>query len=493
MKMRYVILMLFTLILAISTVSASENMTDLDDSHFDDVLYQNEASISLSENDSTVNDGADNSLSDNDSTSSDIANNSSDDSKSQEKINYILKGSDVQKFAFDKPYYTFKLTDDKGNPINNASVLLKLNGKNYYKTTNNQGRASLDLSHLNAGKYAIAVEYHNASITNNIKILSLKVTSNNIQTTYGTNVKYTVKLSDNFGNKVKNHKVTIKILGKKYHIKTDSKGVATLNLNRGSGKYIIKYYVDNLHGKNRYIVKNNVKLSVLKWGNKGDVSKIKLINNSMPNNVWVKKAVDATKKGIPLLKFSGGSGKVIFITAGVHGNELSSQVAAMKLIKYLTDTPIKGTVYVVPFVNIKAISHKVRYTDMDYNRVASKSGTISNKIVNLVVKYGCDYYGDFHTTQPGGIPGKDVVMGSKTPNLKSYKLTNFIVKKCNVNKIVYDYAGQKYPGAIADNVNNRGIPAVLCEVKLPHNTLTTRTVNLSLSMMKALLNFAKVI
>ena len=84
-------------------------------------------------------------------------------------------------------------------------------------------------------------------------------------------------------------------------------------------------------------------------------------------------------------------------------------------------------------------------------------------------------------------------MGSKTPNPESYKLTNYIKETCNVNKIVYSYAGETYPGALADNVNKKGIPAVLCEVKLPHNTITTRTVNLSLAMMKALLTFNSVI
>ena len=320
-----------------------------------------------------------------------------------------------------------------------------------------------------------------------------KAQTKNIKSTYGTQAKYTLKLIDQSGNIIVGKNVTFKVNGKTYKIKTDSKGIATLKLNYNAGKYTIKYSVGDLTGKNTYTVANKITLKILKWGNKGDVSKIKLLRKNMPNNKWVKAAVKATKKGLPLLKFQGGKGKKIFITAGVHGNELSSQVAAMRMINYLSKNPIKGTVYIIPFVNIKAISHKVRHTGVDYNRVAHKSGTISNKIVKLVEKYDCDAYGDFHTTQPGGVPGKNIVMGSKSPATKCNAMTKYIAKYAKVNKRIYKYAGQQYPGALADNVNKKGIPGVICEVVLPHNTLTTKSIKTSYSMMRALLKFNSVI
>ncbi|WP_458454662.1 succinylglutamate desuccinylase/aspartoacylase family protein [Methanobrevibacter sp.] len=320
-----------------------------------------------------------------------------------------------------------------------------------------------------------------------------KVKTKNIKSTYGTPAKYKLKLFDKSGKIIVGKKVAFKVKGKFYKVRTDSDGVATLKLNFAAGKYTIKYWVGDLKGKNTYTVYNKVTFTILKWGNKGDVSKVKLLKKNMPNNKWVKKAVKATKNGNPLLKFQGGKGKVVFITAGVHGNELSSQVAAMKLIKYLSKNPIKGTVYVIPFVNIKAISHKVRHTGVDYNRVAHKSGTLSNNIVKLVDKLDCDAYGDFHTTQPGGVPGKNIVMGSKTPAKKSASLTKYIAKHAKVNKRIYKYAGEQYPGALADNVNKKGIPAVICEVVLPHNTVTSKSVKTSYEMMKALLKYNSVI
>ena len=61
------------------------------------------------------------------------------------------------------------------------------------------------------------------------------------------------------------------------------------------------------------------------------------------------------------------------------------------------------------------------------------------------------------------------------------------------NKRLYKYAGQEYPGALADNVNKKGIPGVICEVVLPHNTVTAKSVKISYNMMNCLLKFNSVI
>lgn len=339
------------------------------------------------------------------------------------------------------------------------------------------------------------VSSNNAQTTDDKSVVSkakpAKVTNTkDISSTYGTVVYYKVKVLDKAGKAIEGQKVSFTIVGKGTVTKyTDANGIAMVSCNCSAGSYVIKYKADNVTGSNTYTVKNKISLTVLKWGIKGDVTKNKLIKKNMPNNAWVKKIVAATKKGIPLLTIKGGSGKVVFMTAGVHGNEISSQVAAMKMINYLTKHPIKGTVYFMPFVNVKAISKKVRYTDKDFNRIADKSGTIPNKIVKLVKKYKCDAYGDFHTTKPGGVPGKNIVMGSKTPATQSAALTKYIAKKCKVNQRIYKYAGQQYPGGINDNVNKLGIPAVICEVMLPHNTVTTKTVKTSYNMMKYFLKF----
>ena len=200
--------------------------------------------------------------------------------------------------------------------------------------------------------------------------------------------------------------------------------------------------------------------------------------------------IKAAKKGTPMIKFKGGNGKKVFITAGVHGNELSSQVAAMKLIKYLESHPINGTVYIMPFINPKGTAANVRdYNGVHLNKNANVKGTISYKTVKLICKFKCDAYGDFHCTRPGGKPGCDVAMGTYKPTPQSAVMAKFIAKKCNFKYKIYKKAGSEYPGALEDEVNLKGIPAVTCEVITPHGKIAKGTPAKSLSMMKALLKF----
>lgn len=321
-----------------------------------------------------------------------------------------------------------------------------------------------------------------------------KVVTKDVSSTYGTIMNYNVKVLDQFGQPMAGKSVAVTI-GKKTVTKvTDDSGMVTFTLNCQAGKYVIKYKVDAISGSNSYNVKNKITMSTLNWGIKGDVSKVSLIKKNMPNNAWVKKAVAATKNGIPLLKFVGGKGKIVFMTAGVHGNELSSQVAAMQMIQYLEKHPIKGTVYIMPFMNPKGTAANVRdYHGIHLNKKANVKGTISYKTVQLIVKFKCKAYGDFHCSKPGGKLGCDVAMGTYKPTLKSATLAKYIAKHSKVKYIIYKKAGAEYPGALEDVVSLKHIPAVTCEVKTPHGAIVKGSVPKSLSMMKSFLKFNSLI
>ena len=154
--------------------------------------------------------------------------------------------------------------------------------------------------------------------------------------------------------------VKFTVNGKTYNRYTNSYGVANLALNLPAGTYTIRYSADGISGKNNYVVKNYYKITTYKWNSGADITKNKRIKSNIPNSALVKKVVKAAKSGTPVIKFKGGNGKVVFMTAGVHGNELSSQVAAMQMIQYLEKHPIKGTVYIMPFMNPKGTAANVR-------------------------------------------------------------------------------------------------------------------------------------
>ncbi|WP_406534014.1 succinylglutamate desuccinylase/aspartoacylase family protein [Methanobrevibacter sp.] len=451
MKKCNFIILLFFLLLTISCVSAHENenytLSDSNQPLLDDANY---------------------------------ANNVSQPSK--------IETHDLIKYYKNDSQFEFSVFDDNDKPVSNASVLLNVNGVNYTKTTNDEGFGFLTIG-LNPGKYKITTTCGNKSNTNLINVLS-RVSSKDVSSTYGKTAKFNLKVVDKKGNPMKNELVAFKVNGKTYKKFTNSNGIATLSLNLNAGTYTITYSVDGISGKNKYHVKNYFKITTYKWKSGADITKNKMIKANIPNSALVKKIVKAAKLGTPVIKFKGGKGKAVFITAGVHGNEISSQVAAMKLIEYLETHPIKGTVYIMPFMNPKGIASNVRdYAGVHLNKKANVKGTISYKTVKLIIKFKCKAYGDFHCTRPGGKPGKDVAMGTYKPTAKSATLAKYIAKKSKVKYIIYKKAGTEYPGALEDVVSLKGIPAVTCEVITPHGTVAKGSVSKSLSMMKSLLKF----
>ena len=334
----------------------------------------------------------------------------------------------------------------------------------------------------------------NNSSTDSSKAPSKFSSTKNISSTYGKKAKFSVKVLNNEGKAINHTLVTFKVSGKTYNRYTNVSGIAYVYLNLNAGKYAIKYNASGISGKNYYTVKNYYKITNYKWKSGANVLKNKRIKANVPNSALVRKIIKLAKSGTPVIKFKGGKGKVVFITAGCHGNEIPSQVAAMKLIKYLETHYIKGTVYVMPFMNPKGTAANVRdYKGVHLNKKANKKGTISYKTVKLIKKLKCDAYGDFHATRPGGKPGKNLVFGSYKPTKKSATIAKYIAKNAKVKYKIYKRAGVEYPGALEDEVNLKGIPAVTCEVISPHGKIKKGSVSKSLLMMKTLLKYNKII
>ena len=172
----------------------------------------------------------------------------------------------------------------------------------------------------------------NVTSEDSSKVPSKFTSSKNISSTYGKKVKFSVKVLDEEGKAINHTLVTFKVSGKTYNVYTDQSGISSIYLNLNAGKYAIKYNASGISGTNTYTVKNYYKITLYKWKSGANVLKNKRIKANVPNSAIVKKIIKLAKSGTPVIKFKGGSGKVVFITAGVHGNEIPSQVAAMKLI-----------------------------------------------------------------------------------------------------------------------------------------------------------------
>lgn len=225
----------------------------------------------------------------------------------------------------------------------------------------------------------------------------------------------------------------------------------------------------------------------------GDISlNPDVMKELIPGNIG-KHLIDAALKGTPLLKFGSGSPRIL-LCAGIHGNELPPQVAFFKLLNYLEDKKINGTVYTIPIaIPYATMKNSRRFQGWDMNRKTFTEGYVSNNILKTAQKLEIQAAADFHSTQPQSNPGIESVFCSKKPCYKSFKIADHITSQTSSKVISQEKAGTLYGGALEDELNLSGIPAVTCEVVSRNGKVDSGSVERSLMQMKSFLNYFNVI
>ena len=170
------------------------------------------------------------------------------------------------------------LKDNEGNVLANKTVQIAINGKIYNKTTDEQGRAGIQVNFANANTYSYAVSFQGDDTYNAAPIASSKLTVTKKKTTIKASNKVfkaktkTKKISVTLKT-VKNQydkktylksgkKVTLKVNGKTYTAKINKKGVAkfTIKITK-KGKYTakIKFAGDKTYKASSKTIKIRIK------------------------------------------------------------------------------------------------------------------------------------------------------------------------------------------------------------------------------------------
>lgn len=226
----------------------------------------------------------------------------------------------------------------------------------------------------------------------------------------------------------------------------------------------------------------------------GDVTRNMTLMKHIPKTPLNNQLFLAAKKGTPIVTFGRKNRPGIMVLAGVHGNEYPPQIAAVRLINRLAAEELNVTVHVIPFAIPFSTERGLRsWKGQDPNRTADLFGTPTNNILSISKKKNIKYLGDFHSTRPGGYPGKLSVICSEVPCLLSFQMADFIEKETKSTLLSFTKAGTMFPGALEDVFNLAGIPAVTGESMSPHGTVMPRSVDASLEQMYAFLKFHKVL
>jgi predicted deacylase len=224
----------------------------------------------------------------------------------------------------------------------------------------------------------------------------------------------------------------------------------------------------------------------------GDVSKNQDIMKYLPKTPITNQLLTAAKKGTPMVRFGKKNTPGILLLSGVHGNEYPPQIAAVQLINKLTVKELNIPVNIIPFAIPFSTEKGLRsWKGQDPNRTANIYGTPTNNILCASKKNNIKYLGDFHSTRPGGYPGRLSVLCSEMPCLMSFQMADFMEKETKSTLLSFTKAGSIYPGALEDVFNLAGIPAVTGEAMSPHGKVISGSVEASLEQMEAFLKYHK--
>lgn len=130
--------------------------------------------------------------------------------------------------------------------------------------------------------------------------------------------------------------------------------------------------------------------------------------------------------GTPIFKLGNGGNRIL-ILSGIHGNELPSQIANIRLLNELADKEIKNTLFFIPFAAPKASMNNSRFfNSMDLNRSSHIHNSLSNVIVQKIEELNVNFVGDFHSTAFNSNPGCESVFSTKSPTSESFLIASYI-------------------------------------------------------------------
>ena len=147
----------------------------------------------------------------------------------------FISASDVTKYCGGPEKLMVSLTEN-GNALANKNVDVTVNGKTSTVKTDSKGQASIDLN-LPVGDYDVTATYEGVSTTSKVTVKSTLTTADATGTYLNSKVSAT--FSDVDGKDLASKRVTFKAGDKTYTATTNSKGIATADVDLEVGTYTV--------------------------------------------------------------------------------------------------------------------------------------------------------------------------------------------------------------------------------------------------------------
>ncbi len=165
-----------------------------------------------------------------------------------------IKSANLKTYYAAKTKYSVTVMSGN-NTVTSGKVVFTVNNKQYTANINSNGVATLNVK-LKPGTYYITSKYNDVLVQKKI-VVKKSIITKNVSKKVKKTGKFTVKVLNTKGKAHAKQTVKIKLKGKTYKAKTNSKGIATFKLPKTLkvGKYTIKTTCKGLTVSNKLTVK----------------------------------------------------------------------------------------------------------------------------------------------------------------------------------------------------------------------------------------------
>ena len=161
---------------------------------------------------------------------------------------------DLTKYYCNESQFYMTVVDGQGKPLANQEVSINIDGVFYYRTTDSNGVARLDIN-LRPGEYILTVQDSTGLMRSALVTVLPTLTGEDVVMDFMDGSSYDVAVVDGQGKPLANETVTMNINGVFYNKVTDENGVASLDINLRPGEYIITTTHENATISNKITVK----------------------------------------------------------------------------------------------------------------------------------------------------------------------------------------------------------------------------------------------
>ena len=161
---------------------------------------------------------------------------------------------DLTKYYCNESQFYMTVVDGQGKPLANQEVSINIDGVFYYRTTDSNGVARLDIN-LRPGEYILTVQDSTGLMRSALVTVLPTLTGEDVVMDFMDGSSYDVVVVDGQGKPLVNETVTMNINGVFYNKVTDENGVASLDINLRPGEYIITTTHENATISNKITVK----------------------------------------------------------------------------------------------------------------------------------------------------------------------------------------------------------------------------------------------